>query len=138
MTTSFPFFDFSFLEMLWTRSGLYSCKKTKQKKMEKRFRFGCNRFRVGFHIHLFYYTISYIFRDMLNINVLFFLICNKYLTPCFIHIPVLLYKSLFLCNGPPAHVQPVLVFNYLKLWPVHVHAGAVSVAEPLQIFLWAG
>lgn len=62
--------------------------------------------------------------------------CNKYLTPCFIHI--LIYKSLFLCNGPPAHVQPVLVFNYLKLWPVHVHAGAVSVAEPLQIFLWAG
>lgn len=31
-----------------------------------------------------------------------------------------------------------MTYLYLKLWPVHVHAGAMVVAEPLEIFLRAG
>lgn len=31
-----------------------------------------------------------------------------------------------------------MIFLYLKLRPVHMHAGAVGVAEPLQVFLRAG
>lgn len=31
-----------------------------------------------------------------------------------------------------------MLLLYLKLWPVHVHAGSTGVAEPLQIFLRAG
>lgn len=31
-----------------------------------------------------------------------------------------------------------LLLLYLKAGPVHVHAGAVDVEEPLQICLWAG
>lgn len=31
----------------------------------------------------------------------------------------------------------LMIYLYLKLWPVHVHVGAMVVAEPLEIFLWA-
>ena len=36
------------------------------------------------------------------------------------------------------YLYRVLLIQYLKLWPVHVHARTLDVSEQLQILLWAG